>query len=142
MAWDLPLEVVLGLVGVGIPLVVVLAHFTGGSTPHPLDEAHVRALLAIEAPESPMSTVQIADDGATALARTEDGRRWIAWAMESHPAIRQVTPGATVVESAEGIVVDLVDPGWPARTVPLSDAAARAAWLDPTPDAGAHDGAA
>jgi hypothetical protein len=143
MAVELPLEVVLGMVGVGVPLVVLLAHLTGGSTPHPLAEAALRARIADEAPRATVEAVQIADDGAMALARTADGRIWVAWAMESHPSVRALPRTARLTETDAGVAISLADPSWPDRTVRLADPALRDPWLAAfETKSGVHHGAA
>ena len=139
MAWDLPLELVLGLVGLGVPAVVLLAHLTGGSATPPLTEASVRDRLTTETPNTPVVTVQIGDDGVTALARTSDGRLWVAWGMESHASVRSL-PADALTATDSGIRVSLGDPGWPSRHVTLSDPSHRTPWLPPPP--GARHGAA
>lgn len=114
MGWELPLEVVLGLVAVGVPAVVWLAHLTGGGRVAELTEERVREHLRHD------EGVETADVvvGATlsgwpcALARTDQGV-WVAWAMESHLAARLVPPGG-LRRVAGGLEVSVHDPGWPA----------------------------
>jgi len=117
MGWELPFEVVLGIVAVGVPAVVLLTHLSG-SAPPPLDEAAVQALLAREAPTTTAVRIAIGTGGTCALATTDDGKVWVAWVMESHHAIRTVPPGGLSLAAA-GVQVQLHDPGWPPRVVPL-----------------------
>jgi len=139
MAWELPLGVVLGVVAVGVPAVVWLTHLTGGSEAEPLSVSAVEALIVAEAGDAELVRVDLTADAAAALAQTTDGRQWVAWVMEGMHAVREVPPGG-LVAAPEGVAVDVSDPGWPRRVVPLP-AESRAHWVDP-PARGANDGAA
>jgi len=139
MTFELPLPLVLGMVAVGVPAVVLLTHLTGGSAARPLDERAITKLILQEDPERTVTSVQLADDRLSALARTDDGTVWVAWAMESLHAVRSVPPDG-LTPRPDGLLCRLSDPGWPARTVKLADPEQRSAWADPAPE-GTHGAA-
>lgn len=126
MAYGLPLEWLLGVVVVGVPLVTVLAGLTAGSDAT-LDAGTLRPLVAVEVPGAEVQAVLPADDGTLALVDLVDGRVCVAWVMEHHIGVRLLGPSA-VQEISGGLLLRLGDAGWPDRIVRIADPAARAAW--------------
>jgi len=128
MGAELPLPILAGFIGVGIPLLLLLVHLGGGSRHAALSEPIVRQLLADEDPSAELDLLHLDPDGHVALVRTTDGRRFVAWAMESSPTLRELPAGSLEAEG-EALRVRLGDPGWPIHRVRLPPEQ-RAIWLE------------
>lgn len=128
MGAALPFPILISVIGVGIPFLLLLVHLNGGSQHRPLDEAMVRGLLADEDPSAELDLLHVDPKGHHALLRCADGRRFVAWSMESSGALRELPPAGITLEG-EDLVVRLGDPGWPARRVHLP-AHQRTTWLE------------
>lgn len=127
MGASLPLPILAGVIGLGIPLLLTLVHAAGGSRHVPLDEELVRRLLAHEDATATLDLLHVDADGHHALVRTADGRRFVAWSMESSGALRQIR--VPIQLDGDALLVRFDDPGWPARRVHLPSEQ-RAAWLE------------
>ncbi len=127
MGAELPFPILLSVIGVGIPVLLLLVHVNGGSRHLPLDEGKVRQLLADEDPSAELDLLHVDPAGHHALLRTVDGRRFVAWSMESSGALRPLPPAAVTLDG-DTLVVRLGDPGWPARRVHLP-AEQRSSWV-------------
>jgi hypothetical protein len=119
MGAELPLPILAGVIGAGIPLLLFLVHLGGGSRHAPLDDRRVRQLLAEEDPSATVDVLHLERDARTALIRAADGRRFVAWAMESSGALREIPASASITRDGDALVVRLADPGWPPRRVHL-----------------------
>jgi hypothetical protein len=129
MGAELPLPILAGVIGLGIPVLLLFVHLSGGSSHVPLSEPLVRQLLRDEDPSAGIDLLHLGADQHTALVRTRDGRRFVAWSMESHGAIRELPASARVEAVGDELLVSLADSGWPPRRIRL-EAGHRSAWLD------------
>ncbi|MCB9671440.1 MAG: hypothetical protein H6736_15995 [Alphaproteobacteria bacterium] len=126
MAWGLPLPVLVGVVGVGIPAVLAIVHARGGSVTPPLDARRVHD-LARDHLDAAVEELTLATDGLTALLRLQDGTLAVAWAQEDQGAARSLE-GASARPSPDGLLLVVGDPAFPTRPVPL-EPDAREVWL-------------
>ena len=124
----MPLEVLGVLVGAGVPLAIVLAHLTGGSTHTPLDEDAIRAQLAELDPSATLAELLVCEGGQSALFTLADGRLGVAWPMERSLSLRLLCTWQ-LKESGQGLEVDLRDPGWPPRRLQVHSPETRQQWL-------------
>ncbi len=128
MGAELPLPILASVIGVGIPLLLLFVHLGGGSRHATLTEPIVHHLLVDEDPAAEIELLHLDPDAHVALVRTTDGRRFVAWSMESSPTLRELPSGAVTVEG-EALRVRLGDPGWPVHRVRLPPDQ-RAVWVD------------
>ena len=120
MAWEMPLEWLAGMVGVGVPAAILLSHLQGGSRFVPLDAASLQELVAVELPGAAIQESLVCPQAHCALLALTDGRMAVAWAMEGHRALRTLEGVKAATASPQGLRLDLGDPAWPARTLDCS----------------------
>ena len=124
----MPLEVLAVLVGAGVPLAILLAHLTGGSTRVTLDKAAIHSHLAELDPHAELDELLICESGQSALFTLADGRLGVAWSMERFLGMRLVQSWQ-LQDTKEGLEVDLSDTAWPRRRIQVSSQDTREHWL-------------
>ncbi|MEM9010307.1 MAG: hypothetical protein AAGE18_03715 [Pseudomonadota bacterium] len=128
----MPLELLAPLVVLGVAIVVLAVHVSGGSRPLSLaTEAAVRAAWAEAEPDRPLSEVLPCPDGRAAVVIDGAGVPALLWTLGADPVVRELHPGVlrAVEERREAIRLYLDDFAAPVVEIGVPDTAVRAVWI-------------
>ena len=118
MALHIPLPVLLALVVVGVSLSAGLIHWVGWSAEAVLDEAAVRRLLALDAPDEAVLDVALATDQRSALVSLETGSA-VVFVLGDRLVSRRLPEAVRIETYPERLRLRLPDPGCPRIDVRL-----------------------
>lgn len=129
MALAIPLDIIVGIVTVGITSVAIFTWAVGWSTPATLSSAQQATdRYALDYPDDTVTEVILTDDGAGALLLLEGGGAALVTAMGQDFTVRKLGQGSlrALAHTGSGLRLELPDLGMPAVQLRLGASGTRA----------------